>query len=356
MKENPPPAYIGNGSIESIRLRLQHAIKLEHATIPAYLTALYSLKPGTNQDVAQILQSIVIEEMTHMALAANVLNAVGGQPIINRPEFVPNYPSKLPEGIRPDVTLGLERLTLPLVKNTFMSLEAPHDPLDPARLKRARHDPHLLLADPGGLHYEWVEYKDTIGEFYRALEADIEALDEGAFVNDRARQLDYAPVIVVTDRKSALEALRLIVDQGEGTDKDPFEKNTAVPAHFYRFEEIVRGRRLIRTPDGTARFDGDPVVFDQASVWPMIPNTKRADIEDGTQAADRLDAFNGAYWRLLNALHDTFNGDPKRFNAAMGLMYEVKATALRLVETPVPGARGGVTMGPSFEYMPQAGL
>lgn len=289
-----------------------------------------------------------------MALAANVLNALGGHPAINQPGFVPSYPAKLPGKVRPDVTLGLERMTLGLVKNTFMSLEAPHDPDDYKSL--ARLDPkHHLLEHPTAPHYIWDEYENTIGEFYNALRTDIAKLPNSAFSGAAGLQLAYGPVFAVTGPATADRALALIVDQGEGTKHDPFEEGTSFPAHFYRFEEIVRGKRLIPTRLGP-RFDGDPVVFDQASVWPMIPNTKRADIEDGTQAADRLDAFNGAYWRLLNALHDTFNGDPKRFNAAMGLMYEVKATALRLVETPVPGARGGVTMGPSFEYMPQAGL
>jgi hypothetical protein len=39
---------------------------------------------------------VVIEEMLHMTIAANVLNAVGGHPAIDRPDFVPNYPEDLP--------------------------------------------------------------------------------------------------------------------------------------------------------------------------------------------------------------------------------------------------------------------
>jgi hypothetical protein len=68
-------------TIAGVRGALQGAIKLEHSTIPAYLYALYSLKPGENQRIADLLTSIVQEEMLHMSLACNVLNAIGGEPI-----------------------------------------------------------------------------------------------------------------------------------------------------------------------------------------------------------------------------------------------------------------------------------
>ena len=42
------------------------------------------------------IKGVVIEEMLHMTIAANVLNAVGGHPAIDRPDFVPNYPQDLP--------------------------------------------------------------------------------------------------------------------------------------------------------------------------------------------------------------------------------------------------------------------
>ena len=54
---------------------LQYAIQLEHATIPPYLTALYSLKPGTNEAIAGLMKGIVFQEMQHMTLAANMLTA-----------------------------------------------------------------------------------------------------------------------------------------------------------------------------------------------------------------------------------------------------------------------------------------
>lgn len=81
---NPKNFY----SIEQLRKDLQTALQLEHSTIPPYLTALASIKFSYNLEIQNILETIVVQEMMHMALAANILNAVGGShPCIQRNFF-----------------------------------------------------------------------------------------------------------------------------------------------------------------------------------------------------------------------------------------------------------------------------
>src|SRR5207302_7433806 len=111
-----------------LRRWLQEAIELEHATIPPYLTALYSIKPGYNQVVADILRSVVVQEMLHLTIAANVLNALGGAPVLDRPGFIPTYPGPLPM-VHGDFTVGLEKLSRRLVRSTFLTIEEPERPL-----------------------------------------------------------------------------------------------------------------------------------------------------------------------------------------------------------------------------------
>ena len=65
-------------TVERLHEYLYAALQLEHATIPPYLTALYSLHPGTNSDAAHVIRVVAVEEMLHLTLAANLLNAVGG--------------------------------------------------------------------------------------------------------------------------------------------------------------------------------------------------------------------------------------------------------------------------------------
>ena len=80
-------------TLEDLRGHLQIAIEVEHSTIPPYPCALYSIEEGSNLAAAQIIKSVVLEEMLHMILTANVLNAIGGSPRLSHPEFVPGYPA-----------------------------------------------------------------------------------------------------------------------------------------------------------------------------------------------------------------------------------------------------------------------
>jgi rubrerythrin len=67
-------------TLESLREHLQWAIELEHSTIPPYLCALYSLDSDRNPEAADVVSSVMVEEMLHLTLAANLRNAVGGRP------------------------------------------------------------------------------------------------------------------------------------------------------------------------------------------------------------------------------------------------------------------------------------
>jgi hypothetical protein len=71
------------------------AIEVEHSTIPLYLTTQYSLVNQSSYH-AMTLRSVVVEEMLHMVNAANVLNAIGGAPFIDKPSFIPTYPLVVP--------------------------------------------------------------------------------------------------------------------------------------------------------------------------------------------------------------------------------------------------------------------
>ena len=101
---------------EQLHDYLHAAMQLEHATIPPYLTALYSIRPGTNADAFHVLRVTVVEEMLHLTLAANILNAVGGTPDLTKPDFVPD----------------LSRATCPMVRPTSRSAGA----ASPARRSR----------------------------------------------------------------------------------------------------------------------------------------------------------------------------------------------------------------------------
>ena len=329
-------------SAEELGVYLQSAIELEHSTIPPYLTAMFSLRTGTNTQIAENIREIVVEEMLHMTIAANILIAIGGSPSINQPDFVPKYPGPLPMNIG-DLTVGIEAFSIGLVKGTFMDIEEPENPI-----------PVKVSAEATAA----VEFA-TIGEFYDAIKEQIKVLGPKIFVQPcappqvvDANWFSADRLFTITGVGTACRAIDLIKLEGEGTSVSPFE-GPGDPAHYYRFGEIAAGRELVETKTGFA-YAGTPILFDPAGVWPLRPNCKIADFAPGTQARTRIDAFAYNYSSLLNALHNTFNGDPAQLDTAIGLMYDLRTSAVALMETDT-GDGSGQTVGPSFEYVDRQG-
>jgi hypothetical protein len=191
---------------------LQKAVELEHSTIPPYLTAMYSLKPGTNDDVGRLIRSIVIEEILHLTIAGNILIAIGGRPAINTPDFIPTYPGPLPMSIGgADFIVGIEAFSKPLVENVFMRIEEPEDPIPVKTLALAEAVPDFA----------------TIGEFYEALKAKLAEFGDGIFTVGPDQQVlrwfPGAELFPIVDVASASRGIDIIVDQGEGTKTDPFQ-------------------------------------------------------------------------------------------------------------------------------------
>src|SRR5580698_10960616 len=85
-------------AVSQLQAYLQVAIRLEHATIPPYLTAAYTAKIESNKASIDAITAVAKEEMLHLTLAANLLNAVGGSPDLLGADFVPSYPCPLPSG------------------------------------------------------------------------------------------------------------------------------------------------------------------------------------------------------------------------------------------------------------------
>jgi hypothetical protein len=316
---------------------LENAVKLEHSTIPPYLTAMFSLKPGTNQEIAGLIRSIVIQEMLHMTISANILISIGGRPEINRKHFIPDYPGRLPMNIG-DLRVGIEAFSIPLVEKVFMSIEQPEEEVPVTKMLTAEEE----------------EYA-TIGEFYDAIKEQIQTLGPSIFVETNAPPQVVASkwfppqkLFPITGPESAGRAIDLIKIEGEGTSTDPFQSPYDL-AHFYKFGEIAAGKKLIRTPDGFA-YGGDSINFDSSGVWPLRANCKIAEFAPGTQARTRITQFAYNYANLLNTVHHAFNGDPFRLDAAIGLMYDLRVLAAALMQTPDPN-QPEFNVGPSFEYV-----
>jgi hypothetical protein len=333
-------------TLDDLRRHLQWAIELEHATIPPYMSALYSLDPDRNAEAAQVVAGVLAEEMLHLTLAANLLNAVGGSPKLDTPELLPGYPHPLPHGDRSVhvnlVPFGAQALEL------FLRIEQPASADAPPQT-----DEYL-----------------TIGQFYASIEAGFRKLcdqlgETQVFTGDPARQIGEfhfrsggGEVFPVHDLKSAMTALGEIIEQGEGAshtdvwdgDKDVFHPDREEVAHYYRFKELQVGRRYQTGDTPESGPTGDQITIDPDGVHPMRPNPTTAEHPEGSAVRVAQDAFNQTYCLLLYVLEQTFNGDPGELKSAVGMMYKLKAQAQALMKMPV--GDGQTTAGPTFEYVP----
>jgi hypothetical protein len=341
-------ALLRQPNVENVRAALQRAIELEHSTIPPYLYALYSLGTTDNQVAAELIRSVVVEEMLHLNLAANVLNAIGGSPVLDSPSFIPTYPGPLPGMVQGQLTVHLAPCSIDQVANTFMVIEQPDDPLDfPLRAVNS--------SEPL-----------TIGQFYRKISSIIGGLGDRIFTGAPGAQVVDAisGAIRVTDVVTARTALDIIIDQGEGTTISPEEQYGNDFAHYYRFGEIVKGKRLISNKDYQPSdpvdeqyvYGGDPVPFDQAKVFRVPTDPGNATYPPGGLAQRAIDTFNYNYTGLLQTLHAGFNGDPSvignAVGSAVGAMFSLRQQAIEMMSG---NATGGVPVGPTFEWLPALG-
>ena len=312
-------------SLADLQAHLRTAIEVEHSTIPPYLCALYSIQ-DRNSDAANIIRSVVVQEMLHMALACNMLNAVGGTVNLADPTFIPTYPGPLPgHAPHPPLNISLQACSIDLVYGTFMEIEKPETVEDP----------------PEADNYT------TIGQFYAAVALGLQTLGPDIYTKDPTKQVTtiyYPPsgvggkLFAVTDYQSATDAITEIVDEGEGSPQSEYDDSSGKElAHYWKFNQIV---------DQTIPL---------GAVYPMAADPQTAKLAPPLQDLSQL--FNDCYCLLLRALTQIFNtGDS---TPLLGPMYTlmnniIEPLAVVLMQQPLPNS--SETAGPSFEYSttPQA--
>jgi hypothetical protein len=309
---------------EELRQHIELAIKIELSTIPPYLYAMYSLEDAGSVP-ALLIRSIVVEEMLHAALATNLLLAVGGRPDFRSTLYMPAYPCELSHH-RPPLTLSLEPVSVGLVRDTFMRIEQP--------------EAHDAPAEPDEF--------ETLGQFYHALEIGLEKMSSefDLFADPQlGSQLSdprfYRPVtfdaedsgglIGITDLASAIEAIEIIVHQGEGLSEDRWaDPSHQELTHYHKLVQIVDGEH----PLGTVRG------------FPSNPRT--ADYPQDVAIVS--DLFNAVYRGLYLTMDRLFGGDGDQARA-VGVLYLLMADVLVQVAGFLASVDlgDGKTAAPTFE-------
>lgn len=378
---------------------LQTAILIEHSTIPPYLTALYSIKDGTNALASQIIRSVAVEEMLHLIMVCNVLNAINIQPSVNRPQNYPVYPMKLPMNV--DFYIGLETFSTNSIA-TFIAIESPSGPLVKApkydhevgsatlfaKSAAVQEDSFWTLENIKGLIMENVH---TIGEYYDmlffyivvfqitayykehgTLPQRFEELNTGGiFTGDPAKQIRPEQYYGSGGKLHAVESLAGVIavfqeikGQGEGADDSIFDvdpsqfEEGAELAHYFRFKEVFHehfyvdgkyepfmdenGMMPVTTPP-----TGKALPVDWSAAYPMKENPKLSDYVGNKELYAQGLEFNKTYRRLLDAIQSAVEGNQKELEKSIMYMYALKEQAVGLMKQPLDAQYNA---GPTFEY------
>ena len=347
---------------EQLIYLLCEAAELEHMVMLQYLHAIFSLKQSVDEGLTPeqleavtrwrgVLTEVAVQEMLHLALACNLLTAVGLAPTFNRPNF--------PQGSRyfpPGVEFSLMPFGEAALRH-FLFLERPEgiDLADAAGIV-----PTGVAAVPVAPDEIVPRREDfaTVGHLYRGIAAGFRHLavkigEERLFLGPVRAQaapasFRWPELIVVTDLESAIAAIEEIVEQGEGA-QGHWEQ-----AHYGRFLRVFEEYQELKARDP---------VFEPAR--PVLAAVVRRDddappdqpVLDDPVSAAVVDVFNVAYELVLQALLRFFthtDESDEQLDALATAAVLLMATVVRplggaITALPAGPSHPGRTASPSFE-------
>ncbi len=355
---------------ENLSEALQQAIEIEISTIPTYLFTYYSINRSPDQQsminvltnallatggepeytfdeaseialdfsadimvfankVGALIMSVAVEEMLHMALSSNLKQVLTGMPkLYGRSPAV--WPADLP-GHKPALKINLAKLTMDQLK-TFLNIEKPMKP-KPVTLKSRRN---------------FIPYP-TIGEFYGMVIDCINSYDlkystflpqlvpgKGYYAQNNIDTIYYdkehkpvftnldnaGDLISIADKKSALDAINLIVEQGEGQlvkDAPYLNKENELdfaallqydfkpepgeePSHFEKFAEIYQMYHAMQNRYDAYGIKG--IEFSSLFVANVRENPKTAEYPAQIAAVSNL--INGVYTYIFVMIEECY--------------------------------------------------
>jgi hypothetical protein len=356
---------------------LAQASELEHSLACQYLFTAFSLKERTNEGItdgqkrkidgwrSQIL-GIAVQEMLHLALASNLLTAIGGAPYFRRANF--------PQG-KIHTSLSLRFMLAPFGEDTlqrYICFELPQD-FQPAPgetdwnavCAQLEARPEFLLEPllPKKLDFHSIgELYGLIGEGFAEVETRLQAGSKTLFIGPPEAQATgiFEELTAVKDVASAQQVIDLIIEQGEGTPRDQGNN------HFRRFIKILEAYQAARQSDHNFQ-PARPVVEN-----PLLdlqrdqPGAVRlgANVITDELSRDAMEIFAAVYEVMLQILARYFahteEDEEQRYvlkSAFLNLMpFVLSPIGKAITELPAGEGFPGKTAGPSFEVFSDVAL
>jgi hypothetical protein len=348
-------------SLAQLYAVLFEAAELEHGVMCCYVYAVSGLRTEPSDGLPpdqlaavkrwrDVIMSIAIEEMTHLALVSNLTVAFGARPHFGRQNF------PVPPGYHPaDIRLALapfDRDTL----DHFIFLERPMacDIPDSAAFETG---PAYQRGSASGRFFPAGQDYETIGELYQEVATAIAKLSKTygeatLFSGPREAQLGPDTVslpglLTIGSLADASQAVKNIIEQGEGASEHDGH------SHFARLVAIRHEYDAILAVD-PAFTPSRPIARNPVMRRPPDPAGKV--YVDAPEAAAILDAGNAAYTLMLICLAQSYarpaGHDPSEkrdlVDAAIGLMGAASRLGAALSRFPASVALPGIHAGLNF--------
>ncbi|HUP97265.1 MAG TPA: ferritin-like protein [Usitatibacter sp.] len=340
---------------------LAESAEIEHNLLCTYLYAAFSLKGAADASLEgregaaveswrRSIMTIAFEEMTHLAIIANLTVAVGGRPHFNRP----NLP--VPPGYHPsDLVVRLAPFDMDTLDH-FIFLERPAGMELPDGRGFVPETPYERSASSAGRLMPHADDYRTVTDFYERVSDALASLarDMGErvlFCGDPAMQVGPGQVAMpgltaVTDLRSALRAIDTIIVQGEGASA------AADDSHFARFRSMKEEYAALCAARSTFR-PARAVATNPVMRRPLASDRVHVDARPAAEVLDLSNALYNLMLRLLTQAFARVDGGSRKvlLDQAIRLMRAFAATSTYLTTLPASAAAPGLNAGATFTVL-----
>lgn len=358
-------------TLENLEEALQQAIEIEISTIPTYLYTYYSINRAPSQQVmintltnallqirkqppysfdeataialdlsaevmvfanraGALIMSVAIEEMLHMALSSNLKQALAGMPVLNG-RSPATWPADLP-GHQPPLKINTAKLSMKQLE-TFLNIEKPMKPKQKNLKSRRAYIPYPTIGEFYEMVVDCLENNPDIrynthspqlvpGKGYYAQNnidtIYYDKMHKPVFTNED----NSGDLICVADKTSALDAINLIVEQGEGqlVKNAPYldDENNLIfsellrydfspkegeeSSHFEKFAEIYQMYDALETRYNS--YNIEHINFSDLFVMNIASNPATAHYP--THIAPVSDLINGVYTYIFVMIEECY--------------------------------------------------
>ncbi len=340
---------------------LTEAAELEHGILCCYLFASMSMKQDVSEGVTpaqlakmqgwhQLIREIALQEMLHLASVCNLLTAVGGAPQLRRPNL-PVSPRAYPGNFK----LRLYPFDLEAL-DQFIAIEMPESLLPP----RSQHEEKPLALDKLADIFSSEREYQSQGQLYGGIHDGLEYLtqkygEDRLFVGPSGAQtadayFNLPDLIPIRDLASAQQALKVIVEQGEGASAD------VADSHYRKFVRIREEYTAILDEDEYFE-PARPVARNPFATRPTdLASESEISIIDNPLSVDVSNLFDGCYELMVQMLGRLFvhaeesEGDLRALADTTARMMTDVLLPLGAALTSLPAGRShpGKMAGPSF--------